>query len=103
MAGPGRTIPQYSSDQRDVFYPTNVQMTAESVGRIRNSSLPMQQIVSNVDQYGNTSAASIPLALRDGIMRGQVKPPATCALVGFGGGLTWGAAIVRWTAEDQRK
>ncbi len=62
-----------------------------------------EQIVSNVDQYGNTSAASIPLALRDGIMRGQVRPPATCALVGFGGGLTWGAAIVRWTAKDQRQ
>jgi len=65
--------------------------------------LRREQIVSNVDQYGNTSAASIPLALRDGIMRGQVRPPATCALVGFGGGLTWGAAIVRWTAMDQRQ
>jgi hypothetical protein len=46
---PGRTIPQYSSDQRDVLYPTNVQMTAEPVGRIRDSSLPMQQIVNNVE------------------------------------------------------
>ena len=61
-----------------------------------------EQIVSNVDQYGNTSAASIPLALRDSILRGQIVAPVTCALVGFGGGLTWGAAIVRWTATDKR-
>ncbi len=62
-----------------------------------------EQIVSNLDQYGNTSAASIPLAFADAIRRGQVTPPSTCALVGFGGGLTWGAAIVRWTAVDSRK
>ena len=61
-----------------------------------------EQIVSNVDEYGNTSAASIPLALYDALKRGQVMPPATCALVGFGGGLTWGSAIIRWTAPDRR-
>lgn len=60
------------------------------------------QIISNVDELGNTSAASIPLALWSAIRRKQVVPPATCALVGFGGGLTWGAAIIRWTAEDSR-
>ncbi len=64
--------------------------------------IPMSKVVSNVDEYGNTSAASIPLALSDAIRRKQVIPPATCALVGFGGGLTWGAAIVRWTAKDKR-
>ena len=73
-----------------------INAAAERLGMRRD------QIVSNVDQYGNTSAASIPLALRDGIVRGQIKPPATCALVGFGGGLTWGAAIVRWSAADRR-
>ncbi len=61
-----------------------------------------EQIVSNLDQYGNTSAASIPLALRDALRRKQIVPPATCALVGFGGGLTWGAAIVRWTASEHK-
>ncbi len=53
---PGRTIPQYSSDQRDVLHPTNVQMTAEPVGRIRDSSLPMQQIVDDVEaMYSNNA------------------------------------------------
>lgn len=64
--------------------------------------MSQDKIVSNVDQMGNTSAASIPLALWQAIVRGQLKTPSTCALVGFGGGLTWGAAIVRWTAKDQR-
>jgi len=61
-----------------------------------------EKIVSNVDEIGNTSAASIPLALWQAIVRKQVVPPATCALVGFGGGLTWGSAIIRWTAHDAR-
>lgn len=64
---------------------------------------PPEKIVTNIDQYGNTSAASIPLAFSDAVKRGQIKAPATCALVGFGGGLTWGSAIVRWTAQDSRK
>ncbi|HEY9679565.1 MAG TPA: beta-ketoacyl-ACP synthase III [Drouetiella sp.] len=64
--------------------------------------LKKEQIVSNVDEMGNTSAASIPLALWDAIRRGQVKPGSTCALVGFGAGLTWGAAILKWTAQDKR-
>lgn len=61
-----------------------------------------EQIISNVDEYGNTSAASIPLALNGAVQRKQITAPAICALVGFGGGLTWGAAIIRWSATDQR-
>jgi 3-oxoacyl-[acyl-carrier-protein] synthase III len=61
-----------------------------------------QKIVCNLDEFGNTSAASIPLALAQSILKGQIKGPATCCLVGFGGGLTWGAAIIRWTAVDRR-
>ncbi|MBC7996948.1 MAG: ketoacyl-ACP synthase III [Leptolyngbya sp.] len=62
-----------------------------------------EQIVSNVNEMGNTSAASIPLAMWQAILRKQIKSPSTCALVGFGGGLTWGAAIVNWNAVDQRR
>lgn len=65
--------------------------------------MKQEQIVSNVDELGNTSAASIPLALWQAIRRKQVVPPSTLALVGFGGGLTWGAAIVKWTAVDKRE
>lgn len=61
-----------------------------------------EQVVTNVAEYGNTSAASIPLAFTDAVRQGQVKAPCTLALVGFGGGLTWGSAILKWTAVDQR-
>jgi 3-oxoacyl-[acyl-carrier-protein] synthase-3 len=61
-----------------------------------------EKIVSNLDQYGNTSAASIPLAFKDAQACGQITSPSICCLVGFGGGLTWGAAIIRWSAKDRR-
>ncbi|MGD9680980.1 MAG: beta-ketoacyl-ACP synthase III [Candidatus Obscuribacterales bacterium] len=61
-----------------------------------------EQVITNVDEMGNTSAASIPLALWAALKRGQIEPPATLCLVGFGAGLTWGSAIVRWKARDSR-
>ena len=64
--------------------------------------LRQEQIVTNVADYGNTSAASIPLAFNHAVKTGHVKAPAMMALVGFGGGLTWGAAVLRWTAVDKR-
>lgn len=64
--------------------------------------LKSEQLISNVAEVGNTSAASIPLAIWQALQAGQIKPPAICALVGFGGGLTWGASIIKWTATDAR-
>lgn len=62
-----------------------------------------EQLITNVAEMGNTSAASIPLALWQAIIRDQIKTPSTLCLVGFGGGLTWGSAIVKWTAVDKRQ
>lgn len=59
--------------------------------------VPDERVFSNVERLGNTSAASIPLAMHDLYTGGQLHPGDVLALVGFGGGLTWGAAIVRWT------
>lgn len=75
--------------------------------RIMNSAaerlgMSKEKIVSNIDKVGNTSAASIPLALWHGIQSNQIKTPSICALVGFGAGLTWGASIIRWNAKDAR-
>lgn len=55
------------------------------------------RVVSSIENTGNTSAASIPLALHDLYTDRQLEPGDVIALVGFGAGLTWGAAIVRWT------
>ena len=59
--------------------------------------IPQSKILSNIAEYGNTSAASIPLALDEAVRDGRVKPGDTIAASGFGAGLTWGAAIFKWS------
>lgn len=58
--------------------------------------LPPERVVSNMAHHGNTSAASIPLALDETVRAGKVQPGDIIATSGFGAGLTWGAAIFRW-------
>ena len=58
--------------------------------------MPMDKVISNLDEYGNTSAGSIPLALDQAVRSGKVKPGDVIACSGFGAGLSWGAAIIRW-------
>jgi len=58
--------------------------------------IPMSKVISNLDEYGNTSAGSIPLALNDAVAKGQVKPGDVIACAGFGAGLSWGAAVIKW-------
>lgn len=58
--------------------------------------LPQEKILSTIAEHGNTSAASIPLALDAAIREGKVKPGDAIATAGFGAGLTWSAAIFRW-------
>lgn len=63
-------------------------------GTARKLKLSMDKVVVTVDQHGNTSAASIPLALDAGVRSGQVKPGQTLLLEGVGGGFTWGALLL---------
>jgi len=58
--------------------------------------LPMEKVITNLSDYGNTSAASIPLALDEAVRSGKVKKGDVIACAGFGAGLSWGAAILRW-------
>jgi 3-oxoacyl-[acyl-carrier-protein] synthase-3 len=60
----------------------------------RKLKLPMEKVVVTVDQHGNTSAASIPLALDHAVRAGQVKKGETLMLEGVGGGFTWGAVLL---------
>jgi 3-oxoacyl-[acyl-carrier-protein] synthase-3 len=61
------------------------------------------KVFMNLDKTGNTSAASIPLALDDLYTSGRLRPGDLIALVGFGAGLTWGAALVRWTMSGPKR
>jgi 3-oxoacyl-[acyl-carrier-protein] synthase-3 len=64
---------------------------------IRNMGFSMDQCVVNLDRYGNTSTASIPIAAFEAIEEGKINPGDHLVFVGFGAGLTWGAAVVRWS------
>jgi 3-oxoacyl-[acyl-carrier-protein] synthase III len=55
-----------------------------------------EKVIANLDQYGNTSAASIPLALDQAVREGKIKQGDVIAASGFGAGLTWGSAIFKW-------
>lgn len=59
-------------------------------------SLPAEKVISNIARCGNTSAASVPLALDEAVRRGKVHEGNLVLLVAFGGGLTWGSAAIRW-------
>ena len=61
----------------------------------RKLDLPMERVIVTVGQHGNTSAASVPLALDVGIRDGRIKPGQLLLLEAFGGGFTWGSALVR--------
>lgn len=58
--------------------------------------LPVEKMSKSVHKYGNTSAASIPISLFDDLQEGRVKDDDIIVLVGFGGGLTWGALCIKW-------
>jgi 3-oxoacyl-[acyl-carrier-protein] synthase-3 len=60
--------------------------------------LPPERVFVNLDRYGNTSSASIPIALCEALEEGRVKPGDLLVGVGFGAGLTWGATAIRWMA-----
>jgi 3-oxoacyl-[acyl-carrier-protein] synthase-3 len=67
-----------------------IQAVAQRLG------LPMDKVVLNVDRYGNTSAASIPIALDEAVRQGRIKDGDLVLFEAFGAGLTWASALVRW-------
>jgi 3-oxoacyl-[acyl-carrier-protein] synthase III len=70
----------------------------EAVGQ--RLGLDMERCHITVDRHGNTSAASIPLALEDARMAGRLRPGMQVLLTAFGGGMTWGSCLLRWSAPD---
>jgi 3-oxoacyl-[acyl-carrier-protein] synthase-3 len=65
-------------------------------GTARRMQVPMERVVVTVQDHGNTSAASIPLALSVGKARGQIKPGDLLVTEAIGGGLAWGSVVLRW-------
>jgi 3-oxoacyl-[acyl-carrier-protein] synthase-3 len=84
-----------TADQVDLLVPHQANLriidaTAEHAG------IPPERCFVNVDRYGNTSSASIPIALDEARRSGRLKPGMTVLMVTFGAGLTWGAMVVKW-------
>ncbi|WP_238655162.1 beta-ketoacyl-ACP synthase III [Paenibacillus piscarius] len=79
----------------DLFVPhqANIRIIQSAMQRLE---LPPEKVVVNVDKYANTSAASIPLALVEAAEEGRMKEGDAVLMVGFGGGLTWGASVLIW-------
>lgn len=66
----------------------------------RSLKVDIEMFMSNLDRYGNTSAASIPIALCEAIEQGRVNVDDNIVFVGFGGGLTWASMVVQWTGSE---
>jgi 3-oxoacyl-[acyl-carrier-protein] synthase III len=85
-------------DDIDLFIPhqANVRIIDHAVKRLH---IPQDRVFLNIDRYGNTSSASIPIALYEAQQQGKLRPGDTIVTVGFGAGLTWGAGAIQWMAH----
>jgi 3-oxoacyl-[acyl-carrier-protein] synthase-3 len=88
-----------SVEDVDVYVPhqANVRIIDHAVARL---GIPEDRVIVNVDRYGNTSSASIPLALADAVGEGRVHRGDTVLMTGLGAGLTWGSAVLNWTVDS---
>jgi 3-oxoacyl-[acyl-carrier-protein] synthase-3 len=83
-------------DEVDLFVPhqANLRIIEHAVKRL---GLPEERVYTNLQRYGNTSCASIPLCLCEARAEGRLRPGDLILLMGFGAGLTWGACLMEWT------
>lgn len=87
-----------SIDEVDVYVPHQANRRIIDHAT-RKLGVPSDRVVINVDRYGNTSSGSIPLALADAAADGRLEPGKLVLMTGMGAGLTWGSALMRWTAN----
>ncbi|WP_020615327.1 beta-ketoacyl-ACP synthase III [Paenibacillus daejeonensis] len=76
-----------------VPHQANIRIIQSALNRLQ---LPEDKCMINLDKYGNVSAGSIPIALAEAVESGRIKEGDTIVMVGFGGGLTWGASVLTW-------
>ena len=86
---------QLSKEDVDLLIPHQANIRIMEASRER-LELPEEKLSKHIHKYGNTSSASIGLALADELEDGKINDDDIIVLVGFGGGLTWGAAVIKW-------
>lgn len=82
-------------DDINMFIPHQANIRIMESARQR-LNLPKEKMSVSVDKFGNTSAASIPLSVKQELENGRIKDDDVVVFVGFGGGLTWGSIVIRW-------
>ena len=86
---------ELTADDLDILFPhqANIRIITSVAER---AGLPMERVFVNIDKYGNTSAASIPIALCEAEREGRLESGMLAGMVAFGAGFTYGAALMRW-------
>jgi 3-oxoacyl-[acyl-carrier-protein] synthase-3 len=89
------TAAEMSPNDVDVYVPhqANIRIINAAIDVLH---IPRSKVFNNLDRYGNTSAGSIPLALDEAVAEGRIEPGRLAVLSGFGAGLAWGTALIRW-------
>lgn len=92
-----------TADDVDLIIPhqANIRIIQNSV--LHQLKIPEEKVMVNVQKYGNTSTASIPIALCEAIEAGRIKPGDNLVFVGFGGGLTWAACAIKWSVPVEKR
>jgi len=91
----------WSASEIDLFIPHQANLRIIEAVRER-LDMPAEKVYVNIDRYGNTSSASIPIALDECVRAGRLKPGDKLAIAAFGGGATWGGASMTWTLPLER-
>jgi 3-oxoacyl-[acyl-carrier-protein] synthase-3 len=84
-----------TADQIDLLIPHQANLRIIEA-TAKHAGMPKDRVMVNVDRYGNTSSASIPLAIEQALEEGRIGPGSLLLLVSFGAGFTWASAVIRW-------
>lgn len=89
--------------EKNGYKPEDIDMLVPHQANLRITSyiqqkmgLPSEKVMSNIHKYGNTTAASVPIALSEAIEEGRIKKGDLVCLAAFGSGFTWASALIRW-------
>lgn len=90
-----------SKEDVDFLVPhqANIRIIESAVEKL---GLSEDRVIINVHRYGNMSSASVPVALDEAVREGRIKEDDILVLVGFGGGLTWGAGVLKWSTKEKK-
>jgi 3-oxoacyl-[acyl-carrier-protein] synthase-3 len=92
-----KTLEENDLESRDLSllipHQANLRIIQATADRLK---IPMERVIVNLDKYGNTSAASIPIALDEAVTSGRISEGDYILLEAFGGGLTWASALIKW-------